>query len=99
MAVFDIPQYARKVKMFVTSRPNPLIAKALHGYSAFSLDNVTLDVTFAAFIDRALKRSKLAILPQHELDEIKESLIRTSNRMYVSSLMTTVHVHKINTHY
>lgn len=99
MTVVDIPQYARKVKMFITSRPSPLIAKALHGYSFLSLDNVTLDVSFAAFIDRALQRSKLAILPQHELDGIKESLIRTSNRMYVSSLMTTVHVHKINTHY
>ncbi len=68
MAVVDIPQYARKVKMFITSRPVPLITKALHGYSALSLDNVTFDFDLAAFIDRALKRSKLANLPQDDLD-------------------------------
>lgn len=98
MAIVDIPQYARKVKMFIASRPDALIAKALHGYTALSLDNVTLDVTLAAFIDRALKRSKLAKLPQHDLDEIKKSLIRTSNGMYVSSMMTADHVHSVNAH-
>jgi hypothetical protein len=98
MAVVNIPQYARKVKMLITSRPVPLIAKALDEYSTLSVDNVTLDAALAAFIDRELKRSKLANIPQHDLDEIKESLIRSSNGMYVSSLMTTDHVHRVNAH-
>ena len=76
MTVVDIPQYARKVKMFISSRPYLLIEKALHGYSTLSLDNVnraTMDVSFAAFIDMALKSSKLAILPQPDLDESKKT--------------------------
>ena len=99
MAVVAIPQYARKVKMLITSRPDPLIVKALHGYSALSVDNVTINATLAAFIDNELNRSKLANMPQHVLDEIKESLIRKSNGMYVSSLMITSHVHRVNAHY
>ena len=51
MAVVDIPQRARKVKMLITSRLDPLIAKALNGYSPLSMDSVALDV---AFIDREL---------------------------------------------
>ena len=96
MTIVDIPQYARKVKMFITSRPALLIAKEIHGYSFISLDNVTLDVTLTGFIDRALKNSKFAILPQHDLEGIKESLIRKSDGMYVSTLMTNHHAHKVN---
>ena len=95
-AVVDIPQYARKVKMFITSRRLPLITKALHGYSTLKLDKRTLNLTFAGFIDRALKRCKLANAPQDVLDEIKEILIRTSHGMYVSFSMTTDHVHRVN---
>ncbi|MCJ1265330.1 hypothetical protein MMC22_005206 [Lobaria immixta] len=98
MAVVDIPRYARKIKMFITSRPDPLIAKALYEYSTLTLDNITLDLTLAGFIDMAIKRSKLANLPQHELDEIKESLIRKSDGVYVSSLMINDHVHRVNAH-
>lgn len=35
MAVIDIPKYARKVKMLITSRPDPVIVKALHEYSSY----------------------------------------------------------------
>lgn len=99
MAVVDIPQYARKVKMFITSRPVPLITKALHGYSALSLDNVTFDLAFAAFIDGALKRRKLANLPQDVFDALKETLVRTSKGMYVSFSMTTDQMHRVNAHW
>lgn len=43
----------------------------------------------AAFVDRELGCSKLANMPHHDLDEIKESLISRSNGMYVPSLMST----------
>ena len=99
MTIIDIPKYARKVKMLVTSRPHPLIAKALDDYSTLLVNNVTSDVALAIFIDRELQRSQLANMPQQDLDEIKESLIRTSDGMYVSSLMTTDHVHRVDAHY
>lgn len=87
MAVVDIPRYARKVKMFITSRPVPLIVKALYEYSTLSLDNVALDLSLAEFINMAIKHSKFANLPQHELDEIKECLIRYSNGMFFHARM------------
>ena len=85
MAVVDIPQRARKVKMLITSRPDPLIVKALRGYSTLSLDNRNLNADLAAFIDGEFKRSELANMSQQDLNEIKESLIRKSNGMYVLS--------------
>lgn len=99
MAVVDIPQRARKVKMLITSRPDPLIVKALHGYSTLSLENRNLNATLAAFIDEKLKRSKLANMSQQDLNEIKESLIKKSNGLYVLSLMTTDHLPRINARY
>jgi len=103
IAVVDIPQRARKVKMLITSRPDPLIAKALHGYCTLSVDNVTLNATLnadlVAYIDRELKHSELANMPQQDLGEIKESLISTSNGMYVSTLINTGHVRIVNAHY
>lgn len=96
MAIVDIPQRARKVKMLITSRPDPLITKALHGYSILLMGNVPSNIDLVAFIDTELKRSELANMPQQDLDEIKESLIRTSNGRYVSSLVNTCHAHRVN---
>ena len=85
-AVVDIPRYARKVKMLVTSRPDPRIAKVLDDYSCLPLTNQSLLTALASFIDRKLKGSKLASMPQNELDEIRETVMSNSNGMYVSSL-------------
>ena len=95
MAIVDIPQRARKVKMLITSRSDRLIAKALNGYSTLSMDSVAADV---AFIDRMLERSGLANMPQQDLEEIRETLIRGSDGKYVSSLMNTFHAHRVNAH-
>ncbi|KIW09712.1 hypothetical protein PV08_12055 [Exophiala spinifera] len=87
MVIVDIPQYARKVKMLITSRPCPRVAKALQGYSTLSMNDVTFNDALAAFIDGELKRSRLANIPQHDFDELKESLIRTSNGMFLHAQM------------
>jgi hypothetical protein len=82
--------------MLIISRPVPLIIKALDEYSILSVDNVTLNAALAAFINRELKRSKLATILQHDLNKIKESLIRLINRMYVLFLITTDYVYRVN---
>lgn len=94
MAVVDIPQRARKVKMLVTSRPFDMIAEALEGYSILSMKNVSLNTCFVAYVDTELERSELAKLPQQDFDEVKEGLIRKSDGMYVSFLINTCHAHK-----
>lgn len=91
MCVVDIPQRARKVKMLITSRRDPWIDEALQGYSTLIMYEAELQADLTKFIRRELKHSKLADMPQQDLDEIKESLIQRSNGMYVSSLMTTCH--------
>ncbi|KAL8785428.1 MAG: hypothetical protein Q9213_003358 [Squamulea squamosa] len=71
MAVVDIPQYARKVKMLITSRPDDLITKALHGYFTLSMDKETMAADLATYTDWALKEAGLANRPEYNLHVIE----------------------------
>lgn len=83
-AVIDIPQRARKVKMLITSRPDPLMEEAICGYRNTWTGHENLHAFLDSYIDRELKQSKLATLSQPDLQKIKESLIERSNGRYVS---------------
>ena len=98
-AVVDIPQRARKLKMLVTSRPDPLIERALCEYRIISMNYERLYATLDSYVDKELENSKLADLSQPDLQEIKASLLNKSNGMYVSSLIDPDHVCMFNTNF
>ena len=99
-AITDIPHRARKVKMLITSRSELRIKNALRGYSTLTVDNVTLNATLPAVIDRELERSDLvANMRQQDLDEFKQLFLVISKRTYVMPCFDPSHILEINAHY
>ena len=94
MAIVDIPTRARKVKMLITSRSRPTLAKALLTYPTLAMYSTDSHVTdLGAFVDQKLMQSKFADADAECLRAIKERIARTTEscRTYVLSLLATFH--------
>lgn len=90
MAIVEIPQRKRKVKMLVTCRQIPVVEKAMREYSTLSIDkdHSRADIVQYIHVSDTLRRSNLASMPPRDLAEISKRLIERPST-YVSSLICT----------